>query len=230
MNYKNFFSCSWSKASPYQWGPQLLMLCLLWFFSLPMLHAQTACNNAGDVGLYEEAVDGELPSAPNGPQVIAMPLPFNESVTYVVNGSLAAGNRDAITFTVPEGSELSFLNINAFTGCATIDLVRLWEGVGNGGTMLFNEFNYAGGNLGPLTPGVYTLRLAQDLCSITCYRIAFRFSCDAPAISINSFGGNPFNEVCVGDEARFLASPPAAAPPGVASYDWTFSGSPTVTQ
>ncbi|TXB60600.1 hypothetical protein, partial [Phaeodactylibacter luteus] len=49
-----------------------------------------------------------------------------------------------------------------------------------------------------------------------------------PDITINSFAGNPFGAVCVGDEARFLASPPATPAPGVQTYAWSFSGSPVV--
>lgn len=53
----------------------------------------------------------------------------------------------------------------------------------------------------------------------------------APSINILPFDTNPFNEVCVGDEARFLASPPAegnAIFPAVMSYNWMFSGTPTL--
>lgn len=49
---------------------------------------------------------------------------------------------------------------------------------------------------------------------------------DAPAVTINSFGQNPFDEVCEGDQAIFLASISSSGPPPVANYSWSFSGSP----
>jgi len=47
-----------------------------------------------------------------------------------------------------------------------------------------------------------------------------------PEVSINQFGGNPFDEVCPDEQAVFLASPPANPnddSPAVESYEWTFS-------
>ncbi len=52
-----------------------------------------------------------------------------------------------------------------------------------------------------------------------------------PQIEILSFAGNPFDEVCVESEARFLASPPAdgnGTYPAVQTYAWQFSGNPLV--
>ena len=87
MNNKDFFNCTRSKTRSHQWGPQLLMLFLLCCFSLPELLAQTSCNSASDVVLYEETANGDSPTDTGTLETIIMPLPFDESVFYIVNGS-----------------------------------------------------------------------------------------------------------------------------------------------
>jgi hypothetical protein len=49
-----------------------------------------------------------------------------------------------------------------------------------------------------------------------------------PEADIRKFAQNPFTEVCVGEEARFVTSPDKNGPPAVQQYDWSFSGNPTL--
>ncbi|WP_282773839.1 T9SS type A sorting domain-containing protein [Phaeodactylibacter xiamenensis] len=78
------------------------------------------------------------------------------------------------------------------------------------------------------TPGTHTLsflvtNIATGCTSANSLDVTVL---DAPAITIGSFGGNPFDEVCEGDQAIFLASISSSGPPPVANYSWSFSGSP----
>jgi hypothetical protein len=78
------------------------------------------------------------------------------------------------------------------------------------------------------TPGTHTLsflvtNIATGCTAANSLEVTVQ---DAPAVTINSFGQNPFEEVCEGDQAIFLASISSSGPPPVANYSWSFSGSP----
>ncbi len=202
------------------------------FCQIPgLIHAQS-CNSPGDIVLYDEVTDGEISGVVATPDVnIPFPPAFDPAITYVVNGSAPDADRDVITFTVPFGAELSFLNINTHTPCAAIDRVVIWEGPDNTGTQLYSSLNdgYISGNLGPLPAGTYTLLINQNAdvgpspaCDITCYRIGFRLSCvEIPVTCPVDFS------VCTDDGVVFLDELAGISPPSV-GLESVFSG-PGVT-
>ncbi|MEQ8705395.1 MAG: T9SS type A sorting domain-containing protein, partial [Phaeodactylibacter sp.] len=80
------------------------------------------------------------------------------------------------------------------------------------------------------TPGTHTLSflVTNNATGCTAANSLEVTVQDAPAITIGSFAGNPFDEVCEGDQAIFLSSISSSGPPPVANYSWSFSGSPAV--
>jgi hypothetical protein len=230
MNYFNNVNSLGRLLSGFFWK----CICLLPLMMPSSIQAQS-CNSPGDIVLYEEAIDGEISGNAGSPDVnIVFPGAFDPAISYVVNGSAPDTDRDAITFTVPFGAELSFLNINTHTPCAAIDRVLIWDGPDNTGTQLYSSLNagYVSGNLGPLPAGTYTLLINQNadvgpdpICSITCYRIAFRLSCAVIPVTCPA----DFS-VCTADGIVFLdelidISPSSVGPesvfsgPGVTAFD-----------
>ena len=110
-----------------------------------------------------------------------------------------------------------------------------------------NEFRITGGSKGEKltmrgvangnSPAVYgtwsfdvkTVNTATD-CESTPASGYTATALENPDVTINKFMQMPFNEVCVGTEARFLASPSITGTPGIQTYSWTFSGSPSIVQ
>lgn len=98
-----------------------------------------------------------------------------------------------------------------------------------GGT--FTGTGVSGNDFSPAAagPGVHTIKY-EITDGNGCYNeCTFDITVfDAPGITIKQFAGNPFDELCPDEQGVYLASAPAAGPPSVGTYDWTFSGTPVI--
>jgi|GEM_PF-1475994 len=118
-------------------------------------------------------------------------------------------------------------NFSVCENSANVDLTTLtyapaggtFSGTGVNGNMF--ELVTAGIGVRTITYS-YTTACGTNTCS---FDITVNLS---PPVSILPVGGLPFSSVCVGTEARFLASAVDLGNPNVQSYGFTYSGSPTL--
>ncbi|MBK9150785.1 MAG: hypothetical protein IPM26_07205 [Saprospiraceae bacterium] len=208
---------------------------------LPVLTAQTPaiCINENPFDLT--SLEASITSATGtfsysfGGSPVADPTMFTAANGDVVDvnftDSNGCSNTTTITFTV---NPLPVLTAQTPSICPSenpFDLTSLESSI----TSATGSFAYEFGGNPVMDPTAFTAADGNVVnvtftdgngCSSTT-TITFTLL-DAPAVTILPFMGNPFTQVCVGVEARFLASATAAGPPAVQSYMWTFSGSPVL--
>ena len=182
-----------------------------WSFEVKIVNAVTGCES-NTVDGYE-ATANEPPSDEFRPAGTFVTFPFTGNLDFDSDHEICPDNEATY------GTQANTAGINTV------------EWMISGGGMILEGENARNVKVLWETPGVYTLsfEVTNNATGCTSSNSLEVTVLESPEVEIRRFRMNPFDEVCLGEEARFLASASAAGPPAVQTYDWSYTGGPAVT-